>query len=307
MINDSDGKSFEIDGEWAGKSIKSFLYGFLHLSRAQVIILKKTERGILLDGQPAFVTALLQDGSILSLKLADSGENEKIVPTDLPLDVLFEDEYLIAVNKPPFMPTHPSLHHYTDTLANALAHYFEQQNRPFVFRCMNRLDRDTSGVVLIAKDKHTAFQLSKIIMERRADKRYIALLEGTLEGDCGTIDKNILRENASIIRRRTDELLGEKAITTYSVLERKAGLTLVCAAPLTGRTHQLRVHFSSIGHPILGDDLYGTSSPQIGRQALHAHRLTLEHPATRQMLELVAPLPEDMKKVLKENCFETIF
>ncbi len=296
-----------IDSLWEGKSIKEYLFSFLRLSRAQVVLLKKKERGILLNGERRFVTFLLHEKDRLFLDLEDDACNENIVLWDVPLEILHEDEDLICINKPAGMPTHPSMHHYSDTLANALASYYAKKGIPFIFRAVNRLDKDTSGIVLVAKNKHTSAQLSEQIFNRKVDKRYIAVLDGELATETGTIQKNIVRANDSMMLRRTDEFSGEYALTTYKVLARSNGLTIVEAIPHTGRTHQLRVHFASIGHPISGDSLYGGSDRGLSRQALHAIRLNFLHPRNLKEFSVRAPLPEDFRLFLEENRFEEIF
>ena len=296
-----------IDGGFAGKTVKFYLFTVLGLSRAQVTALKKKENGILVNGERRFVTAVLNEGDRLSLALEDEESQENLVPYDFPLEILYEDDAVVCVSKPPQMPTHPSMHHYGDTLANALAGYYMKKGKPFVFRAANRLDRDTTGVVLVAKNKSVSCALAEQIAARSVEKRYLALLVGELAENEGVIEKNIVRAEKSLMLRRTDELLGDHAKTSYRVLERKNGLTLVEAIPHTGRTHQLRVHFASIGHPILGDTMYGQASPHIGRQALHAYSLTFAHPASGKIVTVCAPLPEDIQKVLKEFRFETVF
>ena len=295
-----------IDERCDGKTVKSYLFSELHLSRAMVIRLKNREDGILLCGRRVFVTEKLKAGDELCLSLEDRQLGENIRPVEMPLDIIFEDDRFIAINKPPNLPTHPSLYHYDDTLANGLAYYYQSKGRPFVFRAVNRLDRDTSGVILVSKDKDASAKMNKLIAAHRADKQYIALLEGELYED-GVIEKNIERAEQSIILRRVTDNGGEYAKTLFSVLEVKNGRTLVRCCPYTGRTHQLRVHFSSIGHPIVGDDLYGSASSVIGRQALHAISLGFDHPFSDKHITVFAPMPEDFTNALKEYRFETVF
>ncbi len=295
---------YVIESDWAGKNIKSYLYSFLHMSRAQVTALKKREKGILVNRERRPVTYVLAQGDILSLALEDEEGNEKLVPYDLPLEILYEDEYILCVNKPAGIPTHPSVRHFDDTLANALAAYYMKKGIPFVFRAANRLDRDTGGVVLVGKNKYVSAALSAQVVKRTVDKRYVAVLEGEIEDDSGTIDRNIVRVSESIILRRTDDEAGDRALTTYRVLDRKNRFTLVEAIPHTGRTHQLRVHFAYIGHPIVGDTMYGHASELINRQALHAYELTFTHPEKMCRMTVTAPLPRDMLKLLQEVGFE---
>lgn len=296
--------TYKVESCWAGRTLKDYLFSGLSLSRAQVIVLKKKEQGMLLNGERVTVRALLMEGDLLELELEDEQSPEDLVPYEYPLQILYEDEDLILINKPQGMPTHPSHGHFEDTLANALAFYYQKQGRPFVFRAANRLDRDTTGVVLIAKNKRASAALSKQIIERKVQKEYLALLVGTVKEDEGTIDKNIVRAQDSVIVRKTSETEGERAFTSYRVIERKGGLTLVSAIPHTGRTHQLRVHFASIGHPIFGDGLYGSPSELICGQALHAQSLSFCHPVSGELLTVRASLHLPFISLLKEYGFE---
>ncbi|MBQ8215603.1 MAG: RluA family pseudouridine synthase [Clostridia bacterium] len=296
--------TYVVEARWAGRILKEYLFSELSLSRAQVVVLKKKEQGMLLNGERVTVRAILREGDLLELELEDEQSSEDLIPYDYPLQILYEDEDLILINKPQGMPTHPSHGHFEDTLANALACYYQKQGRPFVFRAANRLDRDTTGVVLVAKNKRASAALSRQIMTRRVKKEYFALLQGTLRDDEGCIDKNIVRALDSVILRSVSENEGERAFTTYRVLERRSGLTLVSAQPHTGRTHQLRVHFASIGHPIFGDGLYGTPSDRICGQALHAFSLTFFHPISERELTVCAPLHPEFCALLKEYNFE---
>jgi 23S rRNA pseudouridine1911/1915/1917 synthase len=218
-------------------------------------------------------------------------------------NIIFEDQSIIAVNKPPFMPTHQSQGHFYDTLANSLAHYFELQNRPFVFRSVNRLDKNTSGIILVAKDRLSSAKLSTQMKENRISKSYLAILNGELPSSSGEIKTYIRRREKSIILREVCDFCEDSkiAITQYEVLSTKNGLSLVLATPVTGRTHQLRVHFAHLGAQILGDDLYGSPSNLIDRHALHAYKLTFAHPDTNEQTELFAPLPEDMAKIIENH------
>jgi 23S rRNA pseudouridine1911/1915/1917 synthase len=201
------------------------------------------------------------------------------------------------------MPTHQSQGHFYDTLANALAGYYNKMDRPFVFRSANRLDRNTSGIVLVAKDRVSSSLLSSQMKNDKISKSYLAILQGELEKDEGTIETYIRRKEKSIILREvckcTDD--AKLAITKYRVLAKNNGLSLVEATPVTGRTHQLRVHFAHIGAQILGDDLYGNASPLISRHALHAYKLSFEHPKSRIYTELIAPVSDDMGSIIENN------
>ena len=297
---------FEIGQEDSKKSVKQFLYNTLRLSHGQVTALKRQERGILLNGERVFVTALLQEGDRLSLLLEDREEHKPLVPFACPLEILYEDETLLCVNKPPFMPTHPSLNHYDDTLANALAEYFRLKNRPFVFRGINRLDRDTSGLTLIARHYVSAGILSGMLARKASGeapfyREYLCLVRGHVIPEEGTITAPLSRKPGSVIERVVDFENGESAVTHYKVLEEKNGLSLVSLRLETGRTHQIRIHMKYLGFPLIGDYLYNPDMERISRQALHSSRLVFRHPITGEKMEFTAPLPEDIKRAWEHS------
>ena len=282
-----------IPREYEGKPLLAFLRNELKISGRLLTRLKQTEDGITVNGEHVTVRHTVKCGDVLVLKDWDCKPSEHIIPRELPVSVVFENDELIALNKPPHMPTHPSHGHFDDTLANALAHLF--RDTPFVFRPVNRLDRDTSGIVLAAKDQRTAAHLAESMCRGGFEKMYIAILDGELlEG--GIIDAHIRRDRESIIIRRVCDPAedgAQLAVTEYCVLDVKNGHTLVLVKPKTGRTHQIRVHFASLGTPITGDDLYGRPSPLIDRQALHAYSLEFCNTGGEKLC-LTAPLPEDM-------------
>lgn len=295
---------YRIDIQWQDRTIKEYLYTVVGVSRSVLTRLKKREDGILLNGQHVTVRAQLNAGDILSLAMDDVGDSraELILPRKLPFTVVYEDDYILVAGKGAFMPTHPTHGHYEDTLANALMYYMQEKGvSDFVFRAVNRLDRDTSGLVVIAKDQLSCAKLSKSLQEGKIEKTYLALLDGRVEGDGGLIDKPICRVSDSIITRRCcNEGEGASALTRYFVLQRCENYTIVAARPITGRTHQLRVHFASIGHPILGDTLYGKASDVLNRQALHAVSLHFPHPREEKKISVVCKPPEDMLAFIKE-------
>lgn len=257
---------YTVTAEQDGMTVKEFLFGNLGFSRAAVTRLKKRDGGITVGGKHATVRNVLRSGDELVLLYEDGSEdvNGKILPVPMKLDILYEDGNVIACGKPPFQPTHPSHGHYDDTLANGLAAYFVSRGIPFVFRAVCRLDADTSGVVLVAKNKPSAAALSRQLAAHKLKKEYIAVLRGTLESDEGEICGNIGRIEQSVIFREVKhDGSGAYALTRYRVLHRYElfgrPYTAVLAEPVTGRTHQLRVHFDSIGHTILGDRLYPVS------------------------------------------------
>ncbi len=288
-----------ISSGFRGKTVSDYLKKTLALSRAEIVRLKSRERGILLNGVRVTVRAVLSEGDVLSLDRADSAEEENrlLIPVCLPLEILYEDEDMIAVNKPCGMPTHPSRGHREDTLANALAFYFAEQRRPFIFRAVNRLDRDTSGVVLVAKNRFAAFRLSEEIASGRTQKEYLAVADGLLS-EGGRITAAIRRRQESIIERVVcPEGEGQYAETVYLPIASDGAMTLLRVFPVTGRTHQIRVHLAHIGHPICGDTLYGPPEgcSAIGRQALHCAGLTVCRVSDGEPISLTAPLHDDFR------------
>lgn len=284
-----------------GVLLRRFLRVELRLSAKMIKHLKFLPDGILINGEHVTVRYVLKAGDLLSLSVEDS-ENADIEPVDLPVEILYEDADIVIPSKPANMPTHPSHDHYGDTVANALAFRYRESGVPFVFRPVNRLDRNTSGLLLIARNRPTAGRLTEQMKKKQIEKTYLAVLDGEMSEKDGVIDACLHRTEQSIILREVcppDAPDADAALTAYTVLAAGNGHTLVEARPLTGRTHQLRVHFASVGHPITGDDLYGTPSPDISRHALHARTLAFSHPTTGAKMEIRAPLPSDFQKLLQ--------
>ncbi len=290
----------KIENKYDNKSVLDYLKKELCLSHAQITRLKTIPDGITVNGAHVTVRHRLCTGDELGLALEDREQetNPNLVPVDIPIDIIYEDAYIVAVNKRAGMPTHPTMYHYSDTLANALAYRYRAQGRPFIFRSVNRLDLDTSGIVLVAKDGRCASLLSRDIAERRVVKEYLAVVCGVTD-ERGEITSYIRRVGDSIIKRANFDtgIDSEYAKTEYERVASDGENTLVRVRPHTGRTHQIRVHFSGIGHPLVGDTLYGTASHEITRQALHACSLGFRHPVTGEHLTLNAPTPEDISKI----------
>lgn len=279
-----------------GKTVLDVLKGNLGFPSSIITFLKSRDNGIMLNGERVTVRKVLHEGDILLLEYKDEkeiSELSEIIPSNIPLEILYEDEDIIALNKPPFMPTHPSHNHQDDTLANGLKYLFNKRDIPFIFRAVNRLDNCTSGIVLIAKNRLSAAKLSRDIKERKIKKYYLAIIHGTPKQDIGMIDAPIKRAEGSIINRIVSDD-GASSLTEYKTLIRGDMYSIVSASPITGRTHQLRVHFSHIGHPICGDTLYGYPSQFIKRQALHAYKLVFNHPTTAEEITIIAPPPKDI-------------
>ena len=287
----------------SGKSIGTFLKE-REYSRGVVIELKKTKSGIRKNGEWARISESLKDGDLLDICLIDQELSKNIVPRHCDFNILYEDEDILVVNKPYDTPIHPSVNNYDNTLANGIAYYFKEQNKPYVFRCINRLDRDTTGVTIIAKNLLSASILSKRLKEREFSRVYLAFVEGITEQE-GTIDLPIGRAEGSIIKRQIDIDEGKTAATHYRTLqvfevEGKA-VSIVELKLDTGRTHQIRVHMAAIGHPLLGDFLYNENNHMLTRQALHAVECGFEHPITGEHMKMRAPLPKDMKTLVEQS------
>ena len=284
-----------IPTEYDGVQIKSVLRKHFGLSSALITALKSDD-GITLNGAHANVTEKVYANDTLILRIHETN-SDNIVATQMDLDILYEDEDILAVNKPAGIPTHPSIHHYSDTLANGVQYYYK--DIPFTFRAVNRLDKDTSGIVLIAKNRFAAEALSAQIREKKIGKTYMAICCGSLSSLEGRVIAPIARDEG-IIKRRIDKA-GQYAETHYTVLAQNEDYTLVQAEPITGRTHQIRLHMAHLGVPLYGDFLYGTEVAG-SRTMLHCSALTFLHPLTKEKMHLAAPLEKDFE-ILKQKLF----
>ncbi len=292
--------TYAISPTGAGLRIEQFLrrkgYSARDLAR-----LRHTPDGTEVNGRAAILKSTLSEGDVLRVHIRETQSSPHIDPVPLPLSIVYEDEDLLVVDKPAGMPTHPSYQNRDNTLANALAAYYASQGRPFVFRCCNRLDRDTSGLVPVAKHYVSASLLTAFSKQHQIHRQYLGIVRGEVTPAAGTIDAPLGRKSGTILERTVDEENGEPAITHYRVVARKNGYSLVSFSLETGRTHQIRIHMKSIGYPLIGDYLYNPDQNQIHRQALHAYRLTLPHPITGEPLTFTSPLPADMRQVLGDD------
>ncbi len=289
--------TYHITEDNAGLRIEQYLRrrGY---SRQNLTDLKKMRESVLLNGVWSYLTQTISSGDSLIIRIQETKVSAKIPPSPFPLDILYEDEDILVVNKPAGMPIHPSMNNYYNSLANACAYYYQQQNKPFIFRCTNRLDRDTSGVTVIAKHMVSSNILSSYAYKHLIDRAYLAIVRGNVIPSSGTIDAPLSRKSGSVIERIVDFEHGERAVTHYQVVEEKNGHSLVSLHLETGRTHQIRIHMKYLGFPLIGDYLYNPDMESIHRQALHSHTLRFAHPITEEQLEFTAPLPEDMKRIL---------
>lgn len=274
-------------------TVESFLKkrGYSH----QILVqLKKTENGILVNGEWAYVKTVLNTDDKLEIHLKEHASSEHIVPVKLPLCIVYEDEDILVVNKPADMPIHPSINNYENTLANAVAYYYQQQGKTFIFRCINRLDRDTTGLLIIAKNSLSASILSKQMKAREIRRTYLAVCKGRLPSEAGIVNAPIARKSDSAIERCVDFSNGESAVTHYRVRRYHDDYSLVELHLETGRTHQIRIHMQYLGNPLPGDYLYYPDYSKISRTALHSYRLVFTHPITGKPMDFCAPLPADM-------------
>lgn len=302
-----------------GLTVESFLrsQGYSH---RLIIALKKFPDGLTVDGKQVYTTHRLSPGETLTVTLPADQPSEKIVPVSMDLSVVYEDEHLLVLNKPAATPIHPSQGNHTNTLANGVAWYLGQKGEPFVFRVINRLDRDTTGLLILAKHALSACILSDMIRTRQICRTYLAAVRGdirrlfstgetgalprglTLSSDqahayTGTITAPIARADGSTIERNVDWEHGESACTHFHVLSYQASTdtSLIKLTLETGRTHQIRVHMSHLGFPLPGDFLYCPDYRYIGRQSLHAWKLSFRHPITKEPLAFTAAVPDDMQ------------
>ena len=280
-------------------SISDFLKSKGYTS-SNIVELKKYENGIVLNGTWAYMNQKPAILDRLLVRVCEYKKSENILPVFIKLDIKYEDEDIVVVNKPSDMPIHPSLNNYENSMANALMYYYRDKN--FVFRCINRLDRDTTGLSVVAKHFLSAGILNTFMQRREIKRVYNAIVEddGSLT-ESGTVDAPIAREDDTLIKRRVSKE-GQRAITHYKVLKRLNGASLIELRLDTGRTHQIRVHMSYIGHPLVGDYLYNERyyDKENVRPLLHSKSLSFTHPITGEDLYLECELPKDFKERIDE-------
>ena len=277
-----------------GKALRDILRK-LRLSRAAITRYKKAD-AIQINGISRRADEAVRSGEILTI-IIGAAEEIQVEAENAPLDILYEDEFLLAINKPAGMPSHPSRNIINGTLANIAAGYLLQKEAMPGVHLVNRLDRNTSGIVLIAKSSYIKHLLSQKLSTMH--KKYIAIAEGNIETDNGLINAPIARAEDGRIERCVRED-GQSSITSYQVIVKKDNYSLLEVSPQTGRTHQIRVHLAYLGHPLAGDTMYGGHDEKIARHALHAWHFGFHHPVKHKDIFLYAPLPEDMIALLKK-------
>lgn len=290
-------KIFKVENIAADSILKAYMEEILGYSGRQVKKLFK-EKKIKLNGKIGYWDSKVKAGDMISIDLSESIKAD-ILPQNIPLNILYEDEHILAVNKPSNMLVHPTENHKQDTLANGLRYYFDYKDEQIAIRFLNRIDMNTSGIVLIPKSSQCHSALMALMGENKIAKIYHAVVEGTVEPAEGIINMPIGTGGTDGIRRVVVET-GQPSITCYKTIRVLKQASYLELRLLTGRTHQIRVHLSHVGNPIIGDTLYGQSSSLIDRQALHAYQIELLHPFTNEKLKLCAELPQDMKALIEK-------
>ena len=281
-------------------TVRQVVTGKFNISYNLLLKLKKNNK-ILLNGTSTYLDKEIFNGDIITINIDFEEDNSNIVPTKMVLSVLYEDEYILIIDKPAGIPVHPSIIHFEDSLSNGVKYYFDTINLHKKIRPVNRLDRNTSGIVIFAKNEYIHDMLSKQMQNKQFKKEYIAICEGVFDKKQDTINAPIARKIDSIIERCVSST-GDVALTHYSILKEicknNETFSEVLVNLETGRTHQIRVHMAYIGHPIVGDSLYGNESDLINRQALHAYKVEFIHPITSKKLEIQSELPADIQNLI---------
>lgn len=283
-----------VDEAWDGSTVKHLLRARLHMAEGLIARVKLRETGLMRNGERVFTNALLHTGDVLCVEIGDEGAVNEAAPIAAPLAFIYEDEDIAVLNKSPDMAVHGSTGGQGCTVANALAALW---GREAAFHPVSRLDRGTSGLMVIAKSAYVHDLLRRMLHTDAFRREYLALARGEFPNDSDRIDLPIGRDAGAPTKRAVTPD-GQPSRTEYAVRERFPGGALLRVRPLTGRTHQIRVHMAATGHPLFGDALYGTTDDMLCRPALHSAYLSLRHPITGEMLKLTAALPDDLEKKL---------
>lgn len=282
---------FTVTESFDGKKVYNFLRGYVKISTRLMRTLKRIPDGIMLGDKQGRTIDIIRTGDKITLNIPD--DETVPIPIEYPLDIVYEDDDVMLINKPPTLAMHESHNHQGDTLANAVAGYLLKKGKSATFRAVGRLDKGTSGLVICALNAHSAARLAG-----KFDKEYLAIVNGVYN-EGGTIDKPIYRPDPIKTYRTVDER-GDYAVTHYEPIETGDDYTVVRVRLETGRTHQIRVHFASLGTPLYGDTMYGEAHDRLSHQALHCGKVKFVHPITNEEIECVADMPEDMQELLAE-------
>lgn len=292
---------FEIKKEEEDKKLRQYLHDVANLSSRLIKDASRNQR-VRVNGSIARMNYVVKSGDIITFEVSKE-ESQNVEPEKMDLDILYEDEDVIVVNKPAGMVVHPTKSYYMGTLANGLLYHFRENGESCIVRLVSRLDMDTSGIILVAKNQYAHMALARDMVEKQDEfeKSYIAVIHGHLKDEKGTIDLPIYKSPEEPIKRIVDEK-GQRSITHYELLERYKDADMVRLILETGRTHQIRVHLSHLDHPIYGDSLYGIEddSVYIDRQALHATKLVFPHPRSGKLISLQAELPSDINELMNK-------
>lgn len=265
----------------------------------RLLLRLKNNQKIFINNKIAFINDDIHLNDTISVLIDFEEDNSNIVPTKMTLNIVYEDEFMLILNKPAGIAIHPSCMHFDTSLSNGVRYYFDSIGLKKKIRPVNRLDKDTSGLVIFAKNEYIQECLVNQMKSKTFKKEYLAILNGILESNTGTINAPIAREDNSIIKRCIRED-GDVSITHYEVVKNlENNMCLVKFILETGRTHQIRIHSAYIGHPIIGDTLYGTSSNLISRQALHSYKIEFIHPISKEKMIFEIDLPDDMIKLIQ--------
>ncbi|RXI98228.1 RluA family pseudouridine synthase [Anaerobacillus alkaliphilus] len=279
------------------KLLREYLRNEQKISRQGLTDLK--QRGsILLNGENVTVRAVVNMGDMVTVIFPPEERSEGLQPIEIPLDIVYEDDHLLVINKQANLPTIPSIYHPNRSLANGVLFYYELHKIPCTFHAVNRLDRDTSGLLVVAKHRYAHDLMSQQQKKGKVKRTYLAIVHGHLVNKNGTINEPIGRKDDSIIEREV-RIDGQMAVTHYEVVRTLKEETVVKLSLETGRTHQIRVHMAYIGHPLVGDDLYGGKVTKLSRQALHSYQLQFFHPINQEELHFTVHPPEDMGNLIK--------